>query len=101
MFFATLTRQFDADIGRNSRFKRLSAAQEAELGGVEYRALSTLFWIVLGYILGWQLIMCAILAPYLSRAEFSPIFDGEGGTNPTWFTFFQIWSAWSNNGMVL
>lgn len=95
-----LTLQFDADIGRNSRFKRLTASQEAELGGVEYRALTTLFWIVLAYILGWQLIMCAILSPYLSRNEFSPIFDGEGGTNPTWFTFFQIWSAWSNNGMV-
>ena len=97
---ALLTPQFDADIGRNSRFKRLTASQQAELGGVEYRALTTLFWIVLAYILGWQLIMCAILSPYLSRNEFSPIFDGPGGTNPTWFTFFQIWSAWSNNGMV-
>jgi hypothetical protein len=28
---------FDATVGRNSRFKHLTKAQEEELGGVEYR----------------------------------------------------------------
>lgn len=92
---------FDAQIGRNSTFRRLTKAQQEELGGVEYRALSTLFWIVFAYIFGWQLLMCTILSPYLSRSEFSDIFDAPTGTSPTWFTFFQIWSAWSNNGMSL
>lgn len=38
---------FDALVGRNSQFHELTSEQRDELGGVEYRALKTLFWIVL------------------------------------------------------
>ena len=37
---------FRADVGKNSRFKRLSEDQLLELGGVEYSALNALMWIV-------------------------------------------------------
>lgn len=37
---------FDAVVGRNSHFKDLSEEQMEELGGVEYRALKVLTWIV-------------------------------------------------------
>ena len=37
---------FSATVGRNSDFRRLSERQYEELGGVEYRALSALMWIV-------------------------------------------------------
>lgn len=89
---------FDAIVGRNSRFRSLTSAQEAELGGVEYRALSVLWKIVLGYWLGFQFIAVAIAAPYLHRSEFNDIFESEGA-RPTWYTFFNVWSAFSNNGM--
>lgn len=37
---------FDAVVGRNSQFKDLSTEQLEELGGVEYRALKVLMWII-------------------------------------------------------
>lgn len=39
---------FDAVVGRNSRFHLLTHDQLEELGGVEYRALNALLWIVAG-----------------------------------------------------
>lgn len=89
---------FDAIVGRNSRFRSLTSAQEAELGGVEYRALCALWKIVLGYWLGFQFIAVLLAAPYLARSEFNPIFEGER-TSSTWYTFFNVWSAYSNLGM--
>lgn len=37
---------FDAVVGRNSAFHLLTNEQLEELGGVEYRALNALLWIV-------------------------------------------------------
>ena len=37
---------FDAIVGRNSTFHRLNSEQRDELGGIEYRALKALLWIV-------------------------------------------------------
>jgi len=39
---------FDAVVGRNSTFRLLTREQWEELGGVEYRALNALLWIVAG-----------------------------------------------------
>ena len=39
---------FDAIVGRNSTFHELDSEQLSELGGVEYRALNALLWIVGG-----------------------------------------------------
>lgn len=37
---------FDATVGRNSKFHLLTQDQLDEIGGVEYRALNALLWIV-------------------------------------------------------
>ena len=39
---------FEAVVGRNSAFQQLTRDQIEELGGVEYRALTALLWIVGG-----------------------------------------------------
>ena len=39
---------FEAVVGRNSAFQQLTQDQIEELGGVEYRALNALLWIVGG-----------------------------------------------------
>ena len=39
---------FEAIVGRNSRFLVLSPNEIEELGGVEFRALTVLLWIVAG-----------------------------------------------------
>ncbi|BGP04534.1 hypothetical protein JCM10049v2_000336 [Rhodotorula toruloides] len=92
---------FDAVVGRNSKFHGLTTAQQEELGGVEYRALTVLLRIVFAYWLGVQLLSVLVLAPWLSTSErWAPI-TRESNANPTWFTFFQVWSAYSNLGMSL
>ena len=92
---------FDLVVGRNSRFHGLTTAQQEELGGVEFRALTVLLRVVVGYYLGSQLIAVLCLAPWLTHSgTYRPVFDAIP-VNPTWFTFFQVWSAFSNNGMSL
>lgn len=49
---------FDATVGRNSAFRWLTSEQLEELGGVEYRALNALLWIVGG--------VCRVIAPFES-----------------------------------
>ncbi|KAM0793243.1 hypothetical protein ACM66B_000706 [Microbotryomycetes sp. NB124-2] len=92
---------FDAVVGRNSKFHNLTEAQQEELGGVEYRALKVLLKIVVGYWLLVQLISVLLLAPWLTySATYRPVFEGQP-VNPTWFAFFQVFSAFSNTGMSL
>ncbi|BGP28598.1 hypothetical protein JCM10296v2_000334 [Rhodotorula toruloides] len=92
---------FDAVVGRNSKFHGLTTAQQEELGGVEYRALTVLLRIVFAYWLGVQLLAVLLLAPWLSTSERWAPMTRESNANPTWFTFFQVWSAYSNLGMSL
>ncbi|GAA5879171.1 hypothetical protein JCM8547_001603 [Rhodosporidiobolus lusitaniae] len=94
---------FDAVVGRNSKFHGLTSAQQDELGGVEYRALTLLLRIVVAYWLFCQLIAVLCLAPWLTYSKkYQPVFDGPDiEVNPTWFVFFQVWSSFSNNGMSL
>lgn len=90
---------FDAVVGRNSKFHGLTTAQQEELGGVEYRALTVLLRIVFAYWLGVQLLAVLLLAPWLSTSSrWAPV-TRDSNANPTWFTFFQVWSAYSNLGM--
>ena len=88
---------FDAVVGRNSTFHLLTNEQLEELGGVEYRALNALLWIVAGvcsffpvplrchlfgfavltqYHVGIQVIAFIVIAPYMSmnrwREDFLP-----------------------------
>jgi hypothetical protein len=37
---------FNAIVGRNSNFRNLTNEQLEELGGIEYRALNVLLWII-------------------------------------------------------
>lgn len=63
------------------------------------QALTVLLRIVASYWLFSQLIAVLLIAPYLTYSEkYRHTFE-DPPLNPTWFTFFQMWSAWSNNGM--
>ena len=85
---------FDAVVGHNSSFEDLTKEQLEELGGVEFRALNALLWIVgtVGLIAGFsasglihlstqyhicvQLAGFTIIAPYMSlnkwKSNFRP-----------------------------
>lgn len=94
---------FDALVGRNSHFHELTSEQYDELGGVEYRALKTLFWIVLAYYVGIQLTGFIIMGPYTAAGgRYDSVFDNQYRIVPTyWFAAFQSVSAFSNTGFSL
>ena len=52
--------------GRNSQFAGLSLSERERLGGVEYRALSILAWLVPAYFVLWQFLGCIGLAAYVA-----------------------------------
>jgi hypothetical protein len=69
-------------IGRNGQFFGLSRAEREHLGGVEYRAIQLLSWIVPIYFIIWQLLGCLGLAAYMAHNKASTAY--ENGINP-WY----------------
>lgn len=53
--------------GRNGQFFGLSKAEREHLGGVEYRAIEMLSWIVPIYFVMWQLLGCLGLGAYMAH----------------------------------
>ncbi|KAI0753123.1 cation transport protein-domain-containing protein [Daedaleopsis nitida] len=95
---------FEAVVGRNSVFQELTREQLEELGGVEYRALSALLWIVACYHIGLQLLAFIVIAPYMSLSRWSADFVPPALHRPlssTWFSGFQVVSSYTNTGMSL
>ncbi|KAH7928677.1 TrkH-domain-containing protein [Leucogyrophana mollusca] len=95
---------FDAVVGRNSAFHSLTNEQLEELGGVEYRALNALLWLVAVYHFGVQLISFVVIAPYMSIAKWQNDFVPPQlfrTVAPPWFALFQVVSAYTNTGTSL
>lgn len=95
---------FNTRVGHNSRFIGLSDDDYEELGGVEYRALSALLWIVSGYYLLTLLVSFAVVAPYMSMSKWKDNFlppEQHRVINPVWFSAFQVVGAWANTGFSL
>lgn len=96
---------FDAVVGRNSHFHDLSKEESDELGGVEYRALRVLLWIVAAYWVLVQLFAFIISAPYLAAgnryaaAFVPPALQRSVGL--WWYAAFNTVSAFTNTGMSL
>ncbi|KAI0365314.1 TrkH-domain-containing protein [Pilatotrama ljubarskyi] len=95
---------FSATVKRNSTFYGLTADDIEELGGVEYRALCSLCWIIPVYYVGLLGISFVVTAPYMSlprwRENFHPPLQHRD-INPVWFSAFQVIGAWANTGMSL
>ena len=97
---------FDATVTGNSHFHNLTHAQRNELGGVEYRALDVLAWLIPAYWLGWFLLAIVITTPYMasrSAAQYRAVIDDQPKPphNPEWFWVFNTMSAITNTGMSL
>ncbi|TBU40177.1 cation transport protein-domain-containing protein [Dichomitus squalens] len=95
---------FEAVVGRNSVFQALTQEQLEELGGVEYRALTALLWIVSLYHFGLQLLAFVVIAPYMSIHRWQsdlnpPALHKHVGS--AWFSAFQVVSAYTNTGVSL
>ncbi|KAG2043915.1 cation transport protein-domain-containing protein [Suillus americanus] len=95
---------FDAVVGRNSAFHFSTNEQLEELGGVEYRALNALLWLVASYHMAVQLVSFVVIAPYMSLPKWASNFEPPAQfriiTVP-WFSLFQVVSAYTNTGTSL
>ncbi|OSD05765.1 TrkH-domain-containing protein [Trametes coccinea BRFM310] len=95
----------DLVIGRNSEFhtEELTDEQLEELGGIEYRALRLLSWIVILYFIGTQMISFILIAPWLSTTHtYDSVFASQPRlVNKSWFAVFQVVGAYTGGGMSL
>ena len=97
---------FDAEVTGNSHFQNLTVAQKNELGGLEYRSLAVLSWMIPMYWIGWLLLSIVIVAPYLASppaAQYRAAIQDQPKPphNTTWEWIFQSVSALTNTGMSL
>lgn len=93
---------------RNSQFANLTPSQRLELGGVEFRALTLLSYLVPGYCFLIQMVASIMIWAYTLKKR-PEVGDGNAGgqaLNSThvgtfWVSTFNAVSAFNNNGMSL
>lgn len=92
---------FKPHLDARGRFLELSEHDRLELGGVEYRALQALLFILIGYQLFWYLFGIVFLMPYAYRSTTREILrDAQpGGLNPGWWAFFSTVTEFANGGL--
>ncbi|XP_006461276.1 hypothetical protein AGABI2DRAFT_118180 [Agaricus bisporus var. bisporus H97] len=95
---------FNAIVGRNSEFRNLTNEQLEELGGIEYRALNVLLWLIGLYFFGLQVLGFVIIVPYMYQQRWGSTFEAPPLTRhvtPGWFSVYQISSSFTNTGSSL
>ncbi|KAI0762545.1 TrkH-domain-containing protein [Fomes fomentarius] len=95
----------DLVIGRNGEFntEELTDEQLEELGGIEYKALTLLSYLVISYFVGTQLISFIVFAPWFSTTHtYDEVFAAQPRlVNKTWYAFFQVLTAYTGTGLSL
>jgi hypothetical protein len=66
-------------VGRNSQFHGLTHEEREQLGGVEYRAIRLLSWIVPLYFVLWQLLGCLAVGAWMNN--YASDITGANGIN--------------------
>ncbi|KAF8647560.1 hypothetical protein AX16_006617 [Volvariella volvacea WC 439] len=96
---------FDMLTGRNSDFHtdELSDEELEDIGGVEYRALRLLSYLVPLYFVGTQVIAFLLFGPWISvTSQYDPVFDAQPRViKKPWFALFQVLAAYTGGGMSL
>lgn len=86
---------------RNSNFVGLTLEQREELGGIEYRSLRTLMWVLLGYFWGFQLLGLVAFLPYILHNSTYRQVVQEDAISPTWWGFWTANVAFMDVGFTL
>lgn len=66
-------------VGRNSQFHGLTLQEREQLGGVEYRAIELLSWVVPLYFVLWQLLGCLAVGAWMNN--YAADITGANGIN--------------------
>ncbi|KAH7092551.1 cation transport protein-domain-containing protein [Paraphoma chrysanthemicola] len=92
---------FKPHLDSKGRFLELSEHDRLELGGVEYRALQALLFILVGYQVFWYTVGTIFLVPYSYRGATRAILRDvqPGGVNPGWWAFFATVTEFCNGGL--
>ncbi|KAF2623097.1 potassium transport protein-like protein 1 [Macroventuria anomochaeta] len=92
---------FKPRLDSKGRFLKLSEHDRLELGGVEYRALQALLYILIGYQLFWYTFGVVFLVPYAYCTKTRDILREAqpGGLNPGWWAFFSTVTEFANGGL--
>jgi len=105
---STTTLDFNGSIvksSRNSNFRTdtLSEEQLEEIGGVEYRAVNLLCYLIPAYLVVVQLIAFLVFAPWLAATKkYDHVFEGQPRlVSKPWFALFLTMSAYSGTGLDL
>ncbi|KAK5692144.1 low affinity potassium transporter [Elasticomyces elasticus] len=95
---------FEPKLDQKDRIRGLTNEEEEELGGVECRALQSLFWILPTYTAFWIFLQMVILAPY--AVAYPPIAETirtsqPGSLSPGWWGVFISVSSYTSCGLDL
>ena len=88
-------------IGRNSYFVDLTEEQREELGGIEYRALKALAWLLIFYFFGWSIISIIIYEPWIHYAPYYKSIIRSDGQGVPWWGIFTPLSSFTDLGFTL
>lgn len=88
-------------LGRNSAFVNLTEEQREELGGIEYRALKTLFVILSCYFVGFHVLGMCVLLPWIKYTEPWRSEVIADGIDPGWWGVFTPASMFTDLGFTL
>jgi Cation transport protein len=75
-------------VGRNSQFHGLTHEEREQLGGVEYRAIQLLSWVVPLYFVLWQLLGCLAVGAWMNN--YASDITGANGINAWWAFPFPL-----------
>jgi hypothetical protein len=94
---------FEPQLDPKGRLHGLSEHQRLELGGVEYRALQTLLYILVGYQIFWVSLGVLFLIPYSYRDSVKNVLHTSqpGNLTPGWWGFFNVVTEFANGGLNL
>ncbi|KAG4306581.1 hypothetical protein PORY_000569 [Pneumocystis oryctolagi] len=92
---------YQPTIGRNSAFVTLTKEQRDELGGIEYRALKLLCWILIGYYISIHVFAAICFLIFSSSAKSYQKAITDSLASSSWWAFFTSASLFNDFGMTL
>lgn len=89
-------------LGRNSEFLDLTEAQREELGGIEYRSLKTLAYVLFVYFWGFWILGIICIWPWIAvNNDFYGNIVEQAGASRAWWAIFTSNSAFMDLGFTL